>query len=267
MGIEAVYFQRTGLLLGKERMKLLAQKRVIILGIGGVGSWCAESLIRTGIQHLTIVDSDQICVTNINRQLHATTKTIGEIKTEVLKNRLLEINPKAQIEALQMVYERDTAHLFDFNNFDYVVDAIDSLSNKALLIHNACESSTTLVASMGSALKIDSSRIKTGDFWKVSGCKLASAVRKRLRRGKLTSKPFMCVYSDEALPNFVDYMSDEEGNGVSDNNQTPSDNSSIATHGFSQKAVINGSLVHITAIFGFTLAGLVVKDIYEQIIE
>lgn len=104
MGIEKVIFQRSELLLGKRTMELIQQKKIIIFGVGGVGSWCAESLIRSGIVKLTIVDSDRVCVTNINRQLMATTKTIGQVKTEVLKQRLLEINPTAEIQAVQKIY-------------------------------------------------------------------------------------------------------------------------------------------------------------------
>ena len=109
MGIEKAIFQRTELLIGKTKMERLSEKRVIIFGVGGVGSWCAESLVRSGIKHLTIVDSDRVCVTNINRQLMATTKTVGKVKTEVLKERLLEINPKAEITALQKIYSPETS--------------------------------------------------------------------------------------------------------------------------------------------------------------
>src|ERR1035437_3618221 len=134
MGIEKGIFQRTELLLGKSFMEKASEKRVIIFGIGGVGSWCAESLIRTGIMHLTIVDSDRVCVTNINRQIMATTKTIGKVKTEVLKERLLEINPNAEITALQMIYSKETHESFRLETFDFIVDAIDSFANKIHLI-------------------------------------------------------------------------------------------------------------------------------------
>src|ERR1035437_4532767 len=123
-------FQRTELLFGKEKMEEIASKKVIIFGIGGVGSWCAESLIRSGIHFLTIVDSDRICITNINRQLHATTLTVGEVKTDALKKRLLEINPNAQITAIQKIYNADSRDSFQLGGYDYIIDAIDSLSNK-----------------------------------------------------------------------------------------------------------------------------------------
>src|SRR5665647_2506324 len=137
MGIEKGIFQRTELLIGKKKMDNLREKRVIIFGIGGVGSWCAESLIRSGIKHLTIVDSDRICVTNINRQIHATTQTVGEVKTEALKNRLHLINPEATIVAIQKIYSRHNHDFFQLEQYDYIIDAIDSLGNKINLIRMA----------------------------------------------------------------------------------------------------------------------------------
>src|SRR5450759_5382714 len=127
MAFEKGIFQRTELLFGKEKMDEIARKKVIIFGIGGVGSWCAESLVRTGIRHLTLVDSDMICITNINRQLHATTQTVGEVKTEALKKRLLEINPSAKIHTLQKIYEPENSDSFNLDSYDYIIDAIDSL--------------------------------------------------------------------------------------------------------------------------------------------
>jgi len=142
MGIEQGLFRRTELLLGNEAMDRLASVNVIIFGVGGVGSWCAESLVRSGIRRLTIVDSDRICVTNINRQLMATTRTVGQVKTDALKARLLDINPRAEITALQMIYSAETADSFNLDSYDYVIDAIDSLENKALLIKNATAAHT-----------------------------------------------------------------------------------------------------------------------------
>jgi len=127
-------FQRCELLLGTEAMERIAQKRVIIFGVGGVGSWCAESLVRSGIRHLTIVDSDRVCITNVNRQLMATMKTVGQVKVDALKEHLLSINPKAEITALQKIFTAETAEEFHLEDYDYIIDAIDSLKDKALLI-------------------------------------------------------------------------------------------------------------------------------------
>ena len=150
-------------------MKHIAQKHVIIFGVGGVGSWCAEGLIRSGIRHLTIVDSDRVCITNINRQLMATTKTVGQVKVEALRERLLSINPSAEITALQQIFSEESASKFHLEDYDYIIDAIDSLKDKAALILLACKTKAKLFSSMGAALKLDPTRIKVTEFWKVQG--------------------------------------------------------------------------------------------------
>ena len=238
-------FSRTTLLIGGEAAKRIAEVRVILFGVGGVGSWCAESLIRSGIRHLTIVDSDIVQITNINRQLPATTRTIGHAKVAVLKARLLEINPEAQITAIQKIYNSETADSFDLSSHQYIIDAIDSLENKAHLIFKATQTQSTFFSSMGAALKINPSKIQVAEFWKVSGCSLAAALRRKFKKGTLPAKKFLCVFNDEVLKN--------KGN--------QENKSKIVVLENSRKAQINGTLVHITAIFGFTLAGLVIQDI------
>jgi len=224
-------FHRSELLLGGEAMSRIAGKRVIIFGVGGVGSWCAESLVRSGIRHLTIVDPDRVCTTNINRQLMATSETVGQVKVEALRERLLSINPSAEITALQQVFTAETAERFDIGSYDYIIDAIDSLKDKALLILTATQTGAKFFSSMGAALKLDPTRIKTAEFWKVQGDPLARALRKRFKHdGQYPERKFQCVYSDELLEPH------EEG---------------------------KGSIVHITAVFGFMLAGLVIQDIVQ----
>ena len=220
--------------MGDDAMSRIAEKRVIIFGVGGVGSWCAESLVRSGIRKLTIVDSDCVSVTNINRQLMATTKTVGQVKVDALKERLLAINPSAEITALQQVFSADTASQFGLEGYDYIIDAIDSLKDKALLILLACQSKAKLFSSMGAALKLDPTRIKTAEFWKVTGDPLARALRNRFKRDKqFPKRKFQCVFSDELLENKKPIAPEDKG---------------------------NGSIVHITAIFGLMLSGLVVQD-------
>ncbi|MCE1199894.1 MAG: tRNA threonylcarbamoyladenosine dehydratase [Marinilabiliales bacterium] len=258
-------FQRTELLLGREMLNKIASSKVIIFGIGGVGSWCAESLIRSGIQQLTLVDSDLICLTNINRQLQATTKTVGEVKTEALKNRLLEINPDAQILALQKIYNRDNHDSFDLESYDYIIDAIDSLSNKVHLIRQATRTKAELFSSMGASLKLDPSRIKVDEFWKVKVCPLAAKVRKRIKKGDLPAKKFLCVYSDEVLENKGSGSSCGTDKCLCPKSKNAPGDPELADHEWcSQKAVINGTMAHITAIYGFTLAGLVIQHICKS---
>ena len=225
-------------------MKHIAQKRVIVFGVGGVGSWCAESLVRSGIRQLTIVDSDRVCITNINRQLMATTKTVGQVKVEALKERLLTINPKAEITALQQIFSAETADSFQLETYDYIIDAIDSLKDKTTLILLACQTKAKLFSSMGAALKLDPTRIQVTEFWKVKGDPLARALRNKFKKEKVFPKrKFLCVYSDELLENKGCPPDDDEVPSTFNKPQT------------------NGTLAHITAIFGFMLAGLVVQDI------
>ena len=258
-------FNRTELLLGAEAMERIQSKRVIVFGVGGVGSWCAECLVREGIEHLTLVDSDVVCPTNVNRQLMATTKTIGKLKVEALKNRLLEINPEADIVALQKNFSKETAEDFHLEAYDYVIDAIDSLRDKIELIIKTLSDSpsrgrtkeslplegevlrgSVLFSSLGAALRIDPTKIRVSEFWKVKGDPLAAAMRSAMRKKKLfPARKFLCVHSEEQpLPNL--------GTALQDGSQT------------FNKTQTNGSLAHITAIFGMTLAGLVIQDIKAQ---
>lgn len=140
---------RTRLLLGDDATERLCATRVIVFGVGGVGSWCVEALVRSGVRHITIVDPDRVCPSNINRQLMATTSTVGKPKVEVLRDRLLDISPEAEVDARFMAFSADTAAEFNLNDYDYVVDAIDSIADKMLLIRTACRSKATLLSSMG----------------------------------------------------------------------------------------------------------------------
>ena len=247
----AALYDRTALLLGDDVTTAIRSSRVIIFGVGGVGSWCAESLVRSGIGHLTIVDSDRVAPSNLNRQLMATTESIGDIKVDSLKSRLLTINPKVEIEALPLLYSAEAASRFNLENFDYVIDAIDSFQCKADLILHATSlpSGTTFFSSMGAALKLDPTAIRVSEFWKAEGCPLARALRTRFRKTKAFPKhKFQVVFSPELLSN----RGRRQDETVTASSQL--------------KGLPNGSIAHITAIFGFTLAGLVIEDIYRRTI-
>lgn len=239
---EASIFDRCKRLVGDEAMERIAVANVIIFGIGGVGSWCAESLVRSGIGHLTIVDRDRVDITNVNRQCPATMKTIGEPKVVAMKSRLLEINPQVKVEAIEDVYNENTRERFHLMEYDYIIDAIDSLSCKADLILTATSlpHHIQFFSSMGAALKMDPQKIRTAEFWHVEGCPLARALRQRFKRAKqFPRRKFRVVYSPEVLPNQGILASDA--------------------------APYNGTFAHSTAIFGFTLAGLVIQDILGKI--
>ena len=231
------YQSRTRLLVGDDAARRLSGIKVIVFGVGGVGSWCVEGLVRSGVRHVTIVDPDCVCPSNVNRQLMATAQTIGRVKVDALKEHLLCINPEAEIDARHTAFCADTAGQFDLAEYDYVVDAIDSLQDKMLLIRTACDAGVRLYSSMGAARKLDPTRVSVAEFWKVQGCPLARSLRQGFKKsGMMPSRKFQCVYSDELL----------------DNAGTP------------QEPRANGSMVHITAVFGFTLAGLVIGDAVKE---
>lgn len=233
-------FRRLELLLGEEAVKSIAKTRVIVFGVGGVGGWCAEALVRSGVGNITIVDDDVVAPSNINRQLPATMRTIGRKKVEVLGERFQEINPDLHIEAKCMRYTPETAAGFNLSGFDFVIDAIDSTQCKAHLIVAATSiSSATLFSSMGAAGRIDVSRIKATPFAKVQGDGLARALRQKFKReGIYPAKNFTCVWSDEPAVNRGERIA-EDGNS-------------------------NGSFMPVTAAFGLRLASLVLSSAYGK---
>lgn len=266
MSIESAVFNRTRLLLGDEAMERLAGARVIIFGVGGVGSWCAESLVRSGVTHLTIVDSDRVCITNINRQLMANLSTVGKVKVEALKEHLLLINPKAEIDARQKIFCEETAAEFHLDSYDYIVDCIDSLKDKAFLILLATRTRAKFLSSMGAALKLDPTKVKTGEFWTVKGCPLARAIRNKFKRSKnFPAKKFLCVYSDELLENKGSEQACGTDRCMCPKTESGPGDASLLNHEWcSSKARINGSLMHITSMFGIILGGLIIEDIVSK---
>jgi tRNA A37 threonylcarbamoyladenosine dehydratase len=223
------FLARTRLLIGNDGVSAVQRQRVIVFGVGGVGSWCVEGLVRTGFEHITMVDFDAVCPSNINRQAMATTITVGEPKVFAMKERLLQINPDADIIAINGAYNEETAADFHLEDYDYIIDAIDSLKDKTRLIINACKTNATFYSSMGAAMKTDPTKIHTAEFWKVQGCPLARALRNKMKAsGEYPERKFTCVYSDE--PPTV------------------------------QDRAVKGSLVQITAIFGLTIAATIINN-------
>ena len=242
------FFSRSEALLGAETMETLRAKRVILFGVGGVGSWCAEALVRTGLVHLTIVDDDVVQASNVNRQLPATRETIGRPKVEALKERLLSINPEAEIVALQQRYEPTpslpegkepynfpygASRSIELSTFDYIIDAIDDVAAKTDLILNASRvRGCKVFSSMGAALRFDPTQVRVAELMDVKGDALAKAVRARMKKlDRHPNKKIRCVYSLEQA----------------------------------QRCETRGSLMQVTAVFGCTLASLVVEDIRKRI--
>lgn len=258
-------FHRLELLTGSDCLKNLASVRVIIFGVGGVGSWCAEALVRSGIHDLTIVDSDLVCVTNTNRQVQATSLSVGKVKVNELGRRLKEINPSADIKAVQKVYDRTTAAEFDLSQYDYVIDAIDSLSPKVELIVNAAAAGVTLYSALGAARKIDPTRIRVSSIWQSYNCKLGRFVRKRLRRRGFKGD-FLCVWSDEDLVSPEVSSACGTGNCMCPKTAREESDEELSAHEWcSSKKQINGSAVHITGTFGFMIAGMLVQDVISKL--
>ncbi len=225
------FFSRSEALLGAEGMDRLRNARVILFGVGGVGSWCAEALIRTGLIHLTLVDGDVVQPSNVNRQLPATRETIGRPKVEVLRERLLTINPEAEIEAVFENYYADgkteSGADLKIGEYDYVIDAIDSVAAKTDLIINATRvRGMKVFSSMGAALRFDPTAVTTGELMSIKGDALAKAVRARMKKiGLHPYRKVRCVYSTEQA----------------------------------QACETRGSLMQVTAVFGCTLASMVIN--------
>ncbi len=251
--------QRLALLTGEAVLDKLAGTRAFVFGVGGVGSWCAEALVRSGIGELVIVDSDSVCVTNINRQLQATALNIGTPKVHALRDRLLEIAPDCRISAIQEIFSAQTALTFDIQIGDYVIDAIDSLGCKLDLIEYAHERGAHFFSAMGAACKLDPTRLKVADIWKSEGCPLARLVRNGLRKRGFKGH-FPVVFSTEQIPRITGIHTPCGSNRCMC--PVSAENGGINHEWCSSKKVINGSIVTVTACAGMILASLVIRDVY-----
>lgn len=221
-------FTRTIQLLGEDDFRALQNARVILFGVGGVGGWCAESLLRTGIGHLTLVDFDVVDRTNLNRQIVATSDNIGQSKVVEMQKRLLTIYPEADVQVIERQYNAETAASFDLSQYDIVVDAIDMVDCKALLLYNATHAGCKVFSSMGAGRKLNPQHIHTAEFWKVQGCPLARALRTRIKKEKLLpASKIACVYSEEI-------------------------------------AGEQGTLAPVVGVFGMTLASMVIEHICSK---
>ena len=188
-------FSRTELLIGKEGLEKLANSRVAVFGIGGVGSYAVEALVRSGLGTIDIIDDDKVCITNVNRQLYATRKTVGKYKVDVAKERILEINPDAVVNTYQTFYTPKTESEFDFSKYDYVIDAIDTVTAKIELIKRCTELNVPIISSMGTGNKLDPSHLQITDIYKTKIDPLAKVMRRELKARRI--KNCLVAYSDE----------------------------------------------------------------------
>ena len=243
-------FSRTQLLLGKEAMKKLKNSHVAVFGIGGVGGYTAEALARSGVGYIDLIDDDKVCITNINRQIYATRKTVGKYKTDVAKERILDINPNANVTVYKTFYTPETADMFDFGIYDYVVDAIDTVMGKIELAVRASLSSTPIISSMGAGNKLDPSAFEVTDIYKTSICPLARVMRRELKRRGIPK--LKVVYSKEKAMTPID-----DNVGCKSNCVCPPGTQRTCT----QRRQIPGSTAFVPAVAGLIMAGEVVCDI------
>ncbi|HZJ56966.1 MAG TPA: tRNA threonylcarbamoyladenosine dehydratase [Clostridia bacterium] len=244
-------FSRTKLLIGTEGINKLRHSRVAVFGIGGVGSFTIEALIRGGVGNITIVDNDEVCPTNINRQLIATNKTIGRPKVEVMGDRILEINPKVKVMMHRTFYTGDNAWEFDLSQYDYIVDAIDTVSSKLVLIENAKACNTPIISCMGAGNKLDPIGFEVADIYKTSVCPLARVMRYELRKRGIDA--LKVVYSKEPPIRPAKHPA-----GIPLDIADPSPTKSQERTG---KRHVPGSISFVPPVAGLIIAGEVIRDI------
>ncbi len=228
-------FMRTGLLLGEAGLEKLAGARVAVFGIGGVGGHAVEALARSGVGHLELTDRDVVSISNINRQIIATTKTLGQYKTQVMKERILEINPEAEVNIHNCFFLPETAEEFDFRKYDYVVDAVDTVTAKIELVLKAQEAGVPIISSMGAGNKLEPWRFEVADIYETSVCPLARVMRRELKKRGV--RKLKTVYSREEPRKLLIQVSDRSGK------------------------IIPGSTAFVPSAAGLILAGEVVKDL------
>ena len=241
-------FSRTELLLGEEGMEKLANSTVAIFGVGGVGSFVAEGLARAGVGHLVLVDNDRICLTNINRQIHATSKTVGQAKTQVMKERILDINPKAVVDTIEEFYLPENAGNFFTQHYDYVVDAIDTVTGKINLVLQCRDLGIPIICSMGAGNKLDPTKFEVTDIYKTSVDPLARVMRKKMKENRV--KKLKVVYSKEK-PLVVKH------GGCGEHCICPPG----SANNCDKKRVVPGSISFVPSVVGLIIAGEVVRDI------
>ena len=244
-------FSRSELLLGAEGMARLQTAAVAVFGIGGVGSYTAEALARCGVGRLILIDDDRICLTNINRQLIATRKTVGRPKVEVMRDRILEINPKAQVDCLPVFYTAETAAAFDMTGWSYIVDAIDTVSAKLSLVEQANAAGVPIISCMGAGNKLDPSRFEVADIYATTVCPLAKVMRRELKKRGVSA--LKVVYSKEPPRAPIE----TEDNSCRNHCVCPPDTKRTC----SIRRQVPGSWSFVPSVAGLILAGEVVRDI------
>lgn len=244
-------FSRSQLLLGESNMKKLSEARVAIFGIGGVGGYVAEALARTGVGSFVLIDDDKVCLTNINRQIIATRKTVGQYKTDVMRDRILDINPDAEIEVRKCFFLPETAHEFDFTQYSYVVDAVDTVTAKLEIIMQATQNNVPVISCMGAGNKLDPTQFQVTDLYKTTMCPLAKVMRRECKKRGI--QKLKVVYSPEKPTRPVEDMSIS----CRTNCICPPG----AKHKCTERRDIPGSVAFVPSVAGLIAAGEVIKDL------
>lgn len=247
-------FSRTELLLGKEAIDRLSQSRVAIFGIGGVGGYVCEALVRSGVGAFDLIDDDKVCLTNLNRQIIATRKTIGRYKTEVMKERILDINPQADVRIHQCFFLPENAADFPFAEYDYIVDAVDTVTAKLELVMKAKENNIPIISSMGAGNKLDGSAFRVADIYKTKVCPLAKVMRRELKKRGI--EKLKVVYSEEQPIRPIEDMAIS----CRTNCICPPG----AQRKCTQRRDIPGSVAFVPAVAGLIIAGEVIKDLVQD---
>ncbi|MCR5146097.1 MAG: tRNA threonylcarbamoyladenosine dehydratase [Clostridia bacterium] len=246
-------FSRTELLIGKEGIEKLNKSKVAVFGIGGVGSYVVEGLVRAGVQNFILVDDDKVCLTNLNRQIIATRSTIGKPKVEVAKERILDINPNANVEIYQEFFMPDSKEILD-DSVDYIVDSIDTVTAKIELVMRANKLNIPIISSMGTGNKLDPTRLEVSDIYKTSVCPLAKVMRKELKQRGI--KKLKVVYSKE------DPIKPQETEEISCKNHC------VCPPGTKRKCTaknqVPGSISFVPSVAGLIIAGEVIKDLIKE---
>lgn len=244
-------FSRTQLLLGESAMQELANKRVAVFGIGGVGGYACEALVRSGIGAFDLIDDDKVCLTNLNRQIIATRKTVGRYKTEVMKERMLEINPNVDVRIHNCFFLPENADKFPFDEYDYIIDAVDTVTAKISIIMKANELGIPVISSMGAGNKLDPTAFMVADIYKTRVCPLAKVMRRELKKRGI--KKLKVVYSEEQPTRPIEDMSIS----CRTNCICPPG----AEHKCTERRDIPGSVAFVPSVVGLIIAGEVIKDI------
>lgn len=247
-------FSRTELLFGKEAMDKLAGSKVAVFGIGGVGGYVCEALVRSGVGAFDLIDDDKVCLTNLNRQIIATRSTVGKYKTDVMRDRMIDINPNVEVEVHKCFFLPENADDFPWDSYDYVVDAVDTVTAKIALVMKCKEKNIPIISSMGAGNKLDGSQFKVADIYKTKACPLAKVMRRELKKRGV--KKLKVVYSEEIPTRPIEDMA------ISCRNNCICPPG--AEHKCTERRDIPGSVAFVPSVAGLIIAGEVAKDLIRR---